>query len=290
MRVASVLHCVNNTYVHYHSSQIYPKPSTHVAAGITLLFWNFRTSCRDETARRLIPEQPFCNASQGFLHFPVLVPPQRPERDQSEMPDPNTANRPVRNRAPVPTYNLKVLCGIARPTQMATQGEQTMNSTPVIQRGISSPLGSPMLSPSTPSEFDSPSHDARDFTAPHEPKYECFDAWTNTDGHYYSAPALCARGVWVGYLASDRQKKSFRGLPSYSTLKANFADMSLPWPPSYEGKASKNRDAVCAGCLGETSALIRLREVPFVKNRVRTGMPFHCSANIRLTELGDYAT
>jgi hypothetical protein len=146
------------------------------------------------------------------------------------MSDPKGPNRPVRSRAPVLTYNLKDFCGIARHTQMSTPEEQVLNCTPVVRSDTSSPLSSPMMSPQIPSESAFPPTDARDSTTSQEPKYECFNQVPSTYGHYYSALTLYAHGVWIEYLASDRQKKSFRGLPSYSYLKANFVDMSLPCP------------------------------------------------------------
>jgi hypothetical protein len=98
--------------------------------------------------------------------------------------------------------------------------------------------------------------------------FECFSHLSNARGHYYSALAMCARGVWIGYLAPNNQKKSYRGLPSYQDLKTNFVDMNLPCPPSNPGTPANNRGAVCRGCFGEQSALLTLREMSFVKDRV----------------------
>jgi len=106
-------------------------------------------------------------------------------------------------------------------------------------------------------------------TAPKPPDFECFSHFSNGSGHYYSAPNLYAHGVWIGYLSPESQKKSYRGLASFRELQANFRDMSLPFPPSTLGSSSINRDAVCRGCFGAQSGLLTLREMAFVKDRVR---------------------
>lgn len=99
--------------------------------------------------------------------------------------------------------------------------------------------------------------------------FECFSHFSNGTGHYYSAPNLYARGIWIGYLSPEKQKKSYRGLASFRELQANFRDMSLPFPPSTLGSSGSNRDAVCRGCFGAQSGLLTLREMAFVKDRVR---------------------
>lgn len=100
-------------------------------------------------------------------------------------------------------------------------------------------------------------------------EYACFNQHPSPRGHYYSTRELHARGIWVGYLAPDRQNKPYLGLPSYNELKANWRNMSLPFPPPYPGTLSGNREAVCRGCFGDQSQLITLRELPFVRNSVR---------------------
>ncbi|KAF2818983.1 hypothetical protein CC86DRAFT_432406, partial [Ophiobolus disseminans] len=57
-----------------------------------------------------------------------------------------------------------------------------------------------------------------------------FNSHNTPRGHYYSAPNLYSRGVWVGYLAPDKQNTSYLGLPSYNTLKANLKSLSPPFP------------------------------------------------------------
>jgi hypothetical protein len=120
-------------------------------------------------------------------------------------------------------------------------------------------------------------------TAPKPPDFECFSHFSNGSGHYYSGPKLYARGIWIGYLSPENQKKSYRGLPSFRELQANFRDMSLPFPPSTPGSSGINRDAVCRGCSGggentfekrpAQSRLFTLREMSFVKDRVRHTWP-----------------
>ncbi|KAH3981000.1 hypothetical protein HBH51_050050 [Parastagonospora nodorum] len=110
-------------------------------------------------------------------------------------------------------------------------------------------------------------------TAPIPLDFECFSHFSNGSGHYYSAPKLYARGIWIGYLSPESQKKSYRGLPSFRELQANFRDMSLPFPASKQGNSGMNRDAVCRGCFGAQSGLFTLREMAFVKDRSLVIMP-----------------
>ncbi|KAH5023418.1 hypothetical protein HBI70_056750 [Parastagonospora nodorum] len=110
-------------------------------------------------------------------------------------------------------------------------------------------------------------------TAPIPLDFECFSHFSNGSGHYYSAPKLYARGIWIGYLSPESQKNSYRGLPSFRELQANFRDMSLPFPPSTLGSSGMNRDAVCRGCFGAQSGLFTLREMAFVKDRSLAIMP-----------------
>lgn len=97
---------------------------------------------------------------------------------------------------------------------------------------------------------------------------DCFNPLPNPGGHFYSANHLFARGVWIGYLAPDRQAKSFRGLPSFSQLKQNFSKFTRPHPPAIEGSVGQNRYGVCRGCAESSSALIELREIQFWRKSV----------------------
>ncbi|KAI4930787.1 uncharacterized protein J4E92_004619 [Alternaria infectoria] len=93
--------------------------------------------------------------------------------------------------------------------------------------------------------------------------YDCFNSQPHLKGHFYSANQLFARGVWIGYLAPDRQSQSFRGLPSFHDLKANYKKFTPPHPPIVSGSPRENRNAVCRGCAREDSAVIAFSEVQF---------------------------
>ncbi|KAI4698216.1 uncharacterized protein J4E84_001352 [Alternaria hordeiaustralica] len=93
--------------------------------------------------------------------------------------------------------------------------------------------------------------------------YGCFNSQPHLKGHFYSANQLFARGVWIGYLAPDRQSQSFRGLPSFHDLKANYKKFTPPHPPIVSGSPRENRNAVCRGCAREDSAVIAFSEVHF---------------------------
>jgi hypothetical protein len=223
----------------------------------------------------------------------------------SAMPNTDRVSRPTRKRTVVSTYNLKILNDNAHQTHKtyiqthANADKHQQNSTRAhkdkpkaalprhsTDNSTTSSLTSLMTSPQR-STFGSPSpgfvatvNEAgssptigkavprSSLTTNNMMEFECFNGHANPRGHYYSAPALYACGVWIGYLAPDKQKKPYCGLPSFNELKANFADMSLPCPPSSEGTSANNRDAVCRGCFGDQSALLTLREVQFVNNRV----------------------
>jgi hypothetical protein len=58
--------------------------------------------------------------------------------------------------------------------------------------------------------------------------FDCFNTQDHPRGHYYSALELFKRGVWIGYLAPERHKESFGGLPSFNNLKGNYKSMSNP--------------------------------------------------------------
>jgi hypothetical protein len=212
------------------------------------------------------------------------------------MPDLSTTNeasRATRNRTAVSTYNLKLLNDNAHhtnrcyrlsnrntdrpqpiPARTNENSPESVALSQIVHDNSSSPLTSLSLSPRT-SLLRSPSPRTRHktdlkplITTDNMTEFECFNARVDSRGHYYSAPALYTCGVWVGYLSPDKQKKQYRGLPSFNELKMNSADMSLPCPPSSEGATANNRSAVCRGCFGEQSVLLTLREIHFVNNRV----------------------
>jgi hypothetical protein len=212
------------------------------------------------------------------------------------MTNPDSSSRPQRKRTVVSTYNLKILNDNAHHTHLHASNRQTRDSTdqpcqrptgthmdrfsdavPQHLHSQSSPgpltslTGSPRMSPVTdahPSDTP-PDTDSKLLFAENDMiQFECFNKLTSTRGHNYSAPALRACGVRVGYLAPDKHKKEYFGMPSFSDLKTNFADMTLPFPPINEATSARNRNAVCRGCFGQQSALLTLREVHFVLNRV----------------------
>jgi hypothetical protein len=98
--------------------------------------------------------------------------------------------------------------------------------------------------------------------------YDCFNSQRHPKGHFYSTNQLFARGVWIEYLAPDRQNQSFRGLPSFHDLKVNYSKFSRPHPPIVQGSPRENRNAVCRGCAREESTLIALSEMQFGKKVV----------------------
>jgi hypothetical protein len=98
--------------------------------------------------------------------------------------------------------------------------------------------------------------------------YDCFNSQPHLKGHFYSANQLFARGIWIGYLAPERQNQSFRGLPSFHDLKDNYSKFTSPHPPTVFGSAREKRNAVCRGCARSEAALIAFREVQFGKKVV----------------------
>jgi hypothetical protein len=217
------------------------------------------------------------------------------------MPDPDSSSRPKRNRTMVSTYSLKNLSdnahhthlhpsnrttrdGADRPRSLPAHTNMDNTNCAGLRRFIcpasSSPLSSLIDSPGVLQESIAPAHlldtsptgrptPSRSSIAKNRmTEYECFNGLSNARGHYYSASALQARGVWVGYLAPDKQKKQYFGLPSFNELKTNFHDITLPFPPTNEAISASNPIAVCRGCFGEQSALLTLRELHFVHNRV----------------------
>jgi hypothetical protein len=221
------------------------------------------------------------------------------------MPNPGSGStgRPKRNCTLVPTYNLKILNDNAHHTHLHASNRQIRNSTGHLQpcqrstgtnmdslkntvsqhffdEISSSPLASLINSPRTSPVTVAPAHvfdeaSARQHTVAKLPlvenketEFECFNTLTSARGHYYSAHTLKDRGVWVGYLAPDKHKKQFSGMPSFHDLKTNFTDMALPFPPTNEATSANNRNAVCRGCFGPRSVLLTLCELQFVHNRV----------------------
>jgi hypothetical protein len=197
------------------------------------------------------------------------------------------SSRPMRNRTVVPTYNLKVLTGNARQApdgrlqkqissrkqtmtcgHTTTSNRDTAHLPQASHSSTFSPLTSPIISPRMSAvnmnqkDVVSTSPDTRGQT------YECFSKHGKSRGHYYSARQLYSHGVWIGYLAKDKQEKRYLECPSYSELKLNFIDMSLPYPPPSPSMSSYNRQAMCRGCFNEHSSLLTLREIPFAKDRV----------------------
>lgn len=207
--------------------------------------------------------------------------------------------RPARKRTVVPTYNLKILNGLSRRSQGARVQKQDLlgkrrtinmlspvSGTQTTESNMSSPLTSPMTSPGIAaletSLQDIPTHTLYE-PEDHEPsaegiveasndimnsQYECFNKLSSPGGHFYSTRELYARGVWVGYLAPDRQNQAYEDLPSYDELKKNWRNMSLPFPPHNQCASSVDRQAVCRGCVGDTSTLITLRDISYAKDKV----------------------
>ncbi|KAL5120728.1 hypothetical protein ACEQ8H_001477 [Pleosporales sp. CAS-2024a] len=104
-------------------------------------------------------------------------------------------------------------------------------------------------------------------------QFDCFDHLSSARCHYYSTRTLFSLGVWVGYLAPDKQNKPYKGLPSFHELKKNCNDMILPFPPPSVGTAAKNYSAVCRGCVDYQPSLLTVRELAFVKDRKLVIMP-----------------
>ncbi|EMD61099.1 hypothetical protein COCSADRAFT_29370 [Bipolaris sorokiniana ND90Pr] len=92
---------------------------------------------------------------------------------------------------------------------------------------------------------------------------KCFNPYDDSNGHFYSVNQLFTQGVWIGYLAPDRHKESFRGLPSFNVLKSNCAKLIAPYPKATQGLVGQIRHAVCRGCVSATSKVFELREVQF---------------------------
>jgi hypothetical protein len=210
----------------------------------------------------------------------------------------NGPSRPVRtNRTAVPTYNLKALTneGLVRKSSPQTRDRQRMTPSHAFQGNIdtispsrqphtsgSSCLFSTITSPRIP-RVNKSQHDVAidpldantstagrpgSSTAPHQPTYACFNKHGHLQGHYHSARELYSRGVWVGYLAPDKQKIPYLACPSYKKLRANYINLGLSFPPSDLRSSASSRYAVCRGCLNEQSALLIVRELSFAKDKV----------------------
>ncbi|XP_014557102.1 hypothetical protein COCVIDRAFT_37430 [Bipolaris victoriae FI3] len=72
---------------------------------------------------------------------------------------------------------------------------------------------------------------------------KCFNPHADPNGHFYSVHQLFTQGVWIGYLAPDRHKESFRGLPSFNMLRSNCAKLIAPYPKATQGLVGQNRYA-----------------------------------------------
>jgi hypothetical protein len=147
------------------------------------------------------------------------------------------------------------------------------------RRSASSELTSPMMSPGLHA-LQTSIAESRD-TSPRNSTtaYDCFNSQPHLKGHFYSANQLYARGVWIGYLAPDRQSQSFRGLPSFHDLKANYAKFTQPYPPVIQGSPRESRNAVCRGCARKESALIAFSEVRFRGKVVSCTRCMHSSSS-----------
>ncbi|KAF2871964.1 hypothetical protein BDV95DRAFT_594251 [Massariosphaeria phaeospora] len=199
--------------------------------------------------------------------------------------------RRTRTRAPVATYNLKILSGasIRRPKRSTEKPRSsdakaaTSEKAPTV---ISSTL-SPSLDPPSPSptqgrlpeltRTSNDSHEAngqtpREFSTPAiESSYECF-RW-NGKSHYRSCEELLAAGIWIGYLSWDKHGRSYNKLPSFNQLRANHKNFSPPYPPPTMGSPRDDRQAVCRGCHGPDSQLITLSELSYTNKTKLVIMP-----------------
>ncbi|EUC49243.1 hypothetical protein COCMIDRAFT_23033 [Bipolaris oryzae ATCC 44560] len=197
--------------------------------------------------------------------------------------------RPSRNRTNVNTYNLKILSGIVSRTRkrQGSSGNSEVKDeappTPQIatQEGIqaaesgsldqTSGLPSPVIPPSLLELGRSPSNGEAKTAQQSRPtssqtsrrSCKCFNPYDDSNGHFYAVNQLFSQGVWIGYLAPDRHKESFRELPSFYTLKSNYAKLMSPYPRATQGLVGQPRHAVCRGCVSGTSKVFELREVQF---------------------------
>ncbi|KAJ6281049.1 hypothetical protein J3E71DRAFT_392262 [Bipolaris maydis] len=202
--------------------------------------------------------------------------------------------RPSRNRTNVNTYNLKRLSGIVSRTRKPQrssgnsevkdevpsmshigthEGVQAAQSGSFDQTGGSqtNELPWPAMPPSLPELGRSLSsgeaktvQQSRPISSQTSRRFcKCFNPYADSNGHFYSVNQLFTQGVWIGYLAPDRHRESFRGLPSFNILKSNCSKLVTPYPTATQGLAGQPRHAVCRGCLSATSKVFELREVQF---------------------------
>ncbi|CAN9390607.1 unnamed protein product [Alternaria alternata] len=156
-------------------------------------------------------------------------------------------------------------------TSDASKAQTPENNVLPLRSNMSSELTSPMMSPGLRA-LDTSLHEQARNACP-TTAYDCFSSQPHLKGHFYSANQLFQRGVWIGYLAPERQNESFRGLPSFHNLKVNYSKFRPPYPPIVQGSPRENRNAICRGCARDESALIALSEVQFGKNGKVVIMP-----------------
>ena len=209
------------------------------------------------------------------------------------MANQDSLGRPTRARNKVLTYNLRILSGTSRSScrrshnvdpqsarhsdpRISTGEQDNLETTESLEEHFqqnhgedSSELTSPMMSPNLLALETSLSKEGTTSSpANNTSLYDCFNATLHPKGHFYSAKKLFARGVWIGYLSPDRHSESFHGLPSFSTLKANFTNFIPPYPPAIGGFVRGERHAVCRGCASSTSGLIAFFEIQFMQTSV----------------------
>lgn len=202
--------------------------------------------------------------------------------------------RPSRNRTNVNTYNLKILSGIVSRTRKpqgssgnsevkdeapSTPQDGTHEGSQAAEAGSldqtsgfqTNELPWPAIPPSllelgrSQSSGEAKTVQQSPPTSSQTPRryLKCFNPHADPNGHFYSVHQLFTQGVWIGYLAPDRHKESFRGLPSFNMLRSNCAKLIAPYPKATQGLVGQNRYAVCRGCVSGTSKVFELREVQF---------------------------
>ncbi|OAL49598.1 hypothetical protein IQ07DRAFT_644749 [Pyrenochaeta sp. DS3sAY3a] len=102
-------------------------------------------------------------------------------------------------------------------------------------------------------------------------EFACFHTGLATSEHSNAAEYLRSCGVWVGHITEHG--KSFDGLPSFENLKRNSLLLALLPSLPYSG-IQHTTNAVCGGCLSETSVHIPVTSVKFVNNQKLTIMLF----------------
>jgi hypothetical protein len=172
------------------------------------------------------------------------------------------------NNSPQPDPNIqsRIPSDVTSTTSKAkTPDNDVQRSRSFASSELTSPMMSPRLRALETSLYENARNTSSSATST---AYDCFNSQPHPRGHFYSANQLFARGVWIGYLAPDRQSQSFRGLPSFHDLKSNYAKFVQPHPPIVQGSPRESRNAICRGCAREESALIALSEVQFGKKVV----------------------